>query len=91
LSSEETFSPFEKIFTTLRSFIRDQEMERRGFTLMKQQDGCPAVCWDFTGSFRGRGREENAKTFNGVHSPRDQRELLFNLAILPEVKLELLK
>ena len=45
-------------------------------------DRCPAKCWDFTGSFCNRTPTENARTFNGIHSPNNREELTFELSIL---------
>lgn len=45
-----------------------------------------AVCWDFTNTFSQRSTEENNRTFNGVHSPRDRAELIVDLSILSRVE-----
>ncbi len=74
---------------SLRTTVCWEEVRKRGLSAMDNSNSCPVVCWDFTGTFGDRSEEDNLRTFNGVHSPRNQAELLLNVAILSSVELEL--
>ena len=66
---------------SLRSSITFPVVKSRGMLEMIP-DRCPAKCWDFTGSFSNRTPAENARTFNGIHSPNNREELILELSIL---------
>lgn len=66
---------------SLRQGICRPEVAKKGLLSIKPNI-CPGACWDFTGSFSRRTENENVRTFNGIHSPRDRDELLFDLSLL---------
>lgn len=66
---------------TLRSSVTLPVVKNSGMLEMIP-DKCPAKCWDFTGSFSNRMPAENARTFNGIHSPNNREELMLELSIL---------
>ncbi len=69
---------------SLRETICKQEVEKEGFLSMDRTT-CPGMCWDFTQTFSRRTKDQNARTFNGVHSPSNRTELLSNLYVLRRV------
>lgn len=71
-----------KIYS-IRENICREEAANNG--LLSMNTPCPAKCWDFTHTFCKRSVDENARTFNGIHSPRDRDELLLDLSILSRV------
>ncbi len=70
---------------SIRSNICLPEVEKRGLIEMSP-DKCPGTCWDISSAFSIRTREENIKTFNGVHSPRDEEELKKDLVVLSKIR-----
>lgn len=70
---------------SIRSNICLPEVEKRGLIKISP-DKCPGICWDISSAFSIRTREENIKTFNGVHSPRDAEELKKDLIVLSRIK-----
>ena len=66
---------------SIRKTVCGPEIARTGLLSM-DSNSCPAICWDFTGSFGQRTTDQNARTFNGIHSPRDRSELLLDLSVL---------
>lgn len=76
----ELFVRYEKD-TSMRFGVCLDEVARRGFLSM-DLDACPGICWDFSSTFCKRSVDQNIRTFNGLHSPRDTRELTSSLSIL---------
>lgn len=73
----------------IRSLVCEPFVRNEGFLDM-EEGKCPAVCWDFAGEFKQRGELENLITFNGIHSPRNTKELIDNFAVLSKaVKIQL--
>lgn len=66
---------------SIRKGICAPELEKRGFGDM-DPGKCPASCWDVTGDFGKRTSKDNTRAFNGIHSPKDQHELISDLVIL---------
>lgn len=69
---------------SIRNSICLPEMSKKGFLKMERNE-CPSICWDFTGSFGKRQMKENEYTFNGIHSPKDNKELLSDITVLSEL------
>jgi len=69
---------------SIRNSICLTEMSKKGFLKM-EENKCPAICWDFTSSFRKREIKENIYTFNGIHTPKNNKELLSEIAVLSEL------
>lgn len=68
-------------FKSLRSFVYTPEVLMSGMLPMDSNLE-PIGDWDFTGSFSERGFEKNFRTFNGVHSPGNELDLLHDLSVL---------
>lgn len=66
---------------SLRKNVCRPEVAKLGLFSMSP-DSCPAICWDFTNSFGQRTSDQNERTFNGIHSPRDRDELISDLSVL---------
>lgn len=79
----ELFVRYEKD-TSMRFGVCLNEVARRGFLSM-DPNACPGVCWDFSSTFCKRSVDQNIRTFNGLHSPRDTRELTSSLSILSQL------
>lgn len=69
---------------SLRGDVCRPEVSEKGLLTMKPSE-CPGMCWDFTASFCQRTEDQNARTFNGVHSPKDRSELASSLYVLRRV------